>query len=67
MQVIRDAILEPPYKRRSMYVLLVTIVKQVADRCNFCVKRRDLWCSKSKSEFQERSLWFVVCGLRFVG
>lgn len=35
MQVIRDAILEPPYKRISMYVLVVTIVNQIADRCKF--------------------------------
>lgn len=36
MQVITDVILEPPYKRISMYVLVVTIVKQIADRCSFC-------------------------------
>lgn len=57
MQVKRDAILDPPYKRTSVSVLLVTIVKQEADRCNFCVTCRNLWCSRSKSDFQERSLW----------
>lgn len=42
MQVVRDAILKPPYKRRSMYVLVMTIVKQIADRCNFCDSSKSL-------------------------
>lgn len=42
MQVVRDAILKPPYKRKSMYVLVITIVKQIADRCNFCDASKSL-------------------------
>lgn len=35
MQVIRDAILKPPYKRINMYVPVVTNFKADSHRCKF--------------------------------
>lgn len=42
MQVIRDAILEPPYKRRNMYVLVITSCKAGSRPMQCFVARRNL-------------------------
>lgn len=56
MQVIRDAILKPPYKRISMYVPVVTNCKADSPPMQFLVTRRSLWYSESESESREGSL-----------
>lgn len=61
MQVIRDAILKPSYKRISMYVPVVTNCKADSPPMQFFVTRRSLWHSKSESESREGSLCGVHC------